>query len=50
MNGLLTARIGLSAMAVCRPMPFAAEPAPTLRRVVPCLFRSEKAAGGQATR
>ena len=42
LNGLLTARIGLSAVAVCRPMPFAAEPAPTLRRVVPFLFRSEK--------
>lgn len=40
LNGLLTARIGLSAMAVCRPMPFAAEPAPNLRRVVPFLFRS----------
>ncbi len=40
LNGLLTARVGLSAMAVCRPMPFAAEPAPTLRKVVPFLFRS----------
>ncbi len=42
LNGLLTARIGLSAMAVCRPMPFAAEPTPNLRKVVPVLFRSEK--------
>ncbi len=42
LNGLLTARIGLSAMAVCRPMPFAAEPAPTLRKVVPFLFRAGK--------
>ena len=25
LNGLLTARIGLSAMAVCRPMPYQAE-------------------------
>ena len=48
LNGLLTARIGLSAMAVCRPMPFAAEPAPTLRRVVPFLFRSDRAAKGSA--
>jgi putative membrane protein len=42
LNGLLTARIGVSAMAVCRPMPFAAEPTPNLRKVVPFLFRSEK--------
>ncbi len=40
LNGLLTARIGLSAVAVCRPMPFAAEPVPTLRKVVPFLFRT----------
>jgi putative membrane protein len=42
LNGLLTARIGVSAMAVCRPMPFSAEKAPNLRKVVPFLFRSEK--------
>ncbi len=42
LNGLLTARIGVSAMAVCRPMPFAAEPVPNLRTVAPFLFRSEK--------
>ncbi len=47
LNGLLTARIGLSAMAVCRPMPFAAAPTPTLRRTVPFLFRSEKDADGR---
>ena len=40
LNGLLTARIGLSAIAVCRPMPFTAESMPTLRKVVPFLFRS----------
>ncbi len=40
LNGLLTARIGVSAMAVCRPMPFAAQSAPNLRKVVPFLFRS----------
>lgn len=40
LNGLLTARIGLSAMAVCRPMPFQTEKPPTLQRVVPFLFRS----------
>ena len=44
LNGLLTARIGISAMAVCRPMPFAAERPPNVRKVVPFLFRSEKAA------
>lgn len=42
LNGLLTARIGVSAMSVCRPMPFAAEKTPNLRKVVPFLFRSEK--------
>ena len=40
LNGLLTARIGVSAMAVCRPMPFAARPTPNLRKVVPFLFKS----------
>ncbi|MDB5595674.1 MAG: hypothetical protein JWM36_2635 [Hyphomicrobiales bacterium] len=38
LNGLLTARVGLSAMAVCRPMPFAAEPAPGVKDVAPFLF------------
>ncbi|MDO9441502.1 MAG: TIGR01620 family protein [Beijerinckiaceae bacterium] len=41
LNGLLTARVGLSAMAVCRPMPFAAEPQPGVKDVAPFLFRSE---------
>jgi putative membrane protein len=45
LNGLLTARIGVSAMAVCRPMPFTAEKTPNLRKVVPFLFRSEKDTG-----
>lgn len=40
LNGMLTARVGLSAMAVCRPMPFAAEPAPGVSEVAPFLFRS----------
>jgi putative membrane protein len=39
LNGLLTARIGLSAMAVCRPMPFIAEKAPSISDVAPFLFR-----------
>jgi len=42
LNGLLTARVGLSAMAVCRPMPFAAERAPGVRDVAPFLFSEKK--------
>ncbi len=38
LNGLLTARVGLSAMAVCRPMPFAAEKQPGVADVAPFLF------------
>lgn len=38
LNGLLTARVGLSAMAVCRPMPFAAEKPPGVTDVAPFLF------------
>ena len=38
LNGTLTARIGLSAVSVCRPMPFAALKAPTLADVAPFLF------------
>ncbi len=37
-NGILTARIGLAAIAVCRPLPFAARKAPTLREVAGGLF------------
>jgi putative membrane protein len=33
LNGLLTARVGISAIAVCRPLPFEALPAPTVRDV-----------------
>ncbi|ARN82246.1 YcjF family protein [Methylocystis bryophila] len=45
LNGLLTARVGLSAMAVCRPTPFCAEKAPGVKDVAPFLFgdKSEKA-------
>jgi len=38
LNGLLTARVGLSAMAVCRPMPFNAEKQPGVTEVAPFLF------------
>jgi putative membrane protein len=41
LNGMLTTRVGLSAMAVCRPMPFAAEKAPGVRDVAPFLFKGE---------
>lgn len=38
LNGLLTARIGLSAMAVCRPAPFITEKSPGVGDVAPFLF------------
>mgnify|MGYP001806652517 CR=1 FL=1 len=41
LNGLLTARVGLSAIAVCRPLPFSAEPPPTLTDVAAILFSRE---------
>jgi putative membrane protein len=42
LNGMLTTRVGLSAMAVCRPLPFATGKAPKVADVAPFLFRSEK--------
>jgi putative membrane protein len=41
LNGLLTARVGLSAMAVCRPLPYAAARAPGIGDVAPFLFKKE---------
>ena len=38
LNGLLTARVGLSALAVCRPAPFAVDKAPGVSDVAPFLF------------
>ncbi len=38
LNGILTTRVGLSAMAVCRPMPFAALKQPGAKEVAPFLF------------
>jgi putative membrane protein len=38
LNGLLTARVGLSALAVCRPAPFAAARPPGVSDVAPFLF------------
>ena len=45
LNALLTTRVGLSAMAVCRPMPFAALKQPGVKDVAPFLFGS-----GETTR
>ena len=38
LNGMLTTRVGLSALAVCRPMPFAVDKAPGVSEVAPFLF------------
>ena len=38
LNGLLTARVGLSTLAVCRPAPFAVDKAPGVSDVAPLLF------------
>jgi putative membrane protein len=40
LNGLLTARLGLAALEVTRPLPFVALPQPALNDVVGTLFRS----------
>ena len=42
LNGMLTARVGISAMAVCRPMPFAISKPPGLTEVAPFLFSKGK--------
>jgi putative membrane protein len=42
LNGLLTARIGLAAMAVCRPMPFLALKPPGIADVAPFLMGGDK--------
>lgn len=42
LNGLLTARVGLSAMAVCRPTPFVSEKQPGVSDVAPFLFGGDK--------
>ncbi|MCJ2082175.1 YcjF family protein [Methylobacterium sp. J-090] len=40
LNGLMTARFGLAALAVCRPLPFVRAEAPRLSDVAGSLFRS----------
>lgn len=42
LNGLLTARVGLSALAVCRPAPFHAVKPPGINEVAPFLFGGAK--------
>lgn len=47
-NGLLTARVGLAAIAVCRPLPFVELPQPTVRDVAGSLFERQPTAKGRA--
>ncbi len=42
LNGMLTARVGLSALAVCRPAPFAVDQPPRVSDVAPFLFSGGK--------
>jgi putative membrane protein len=42
LNGLLTARVGLSALAVCRPAPFGVAKPPGVADVAPFLFSGNK--------
>ncbi|MDF2998948.1 MAG: hypothetical protein K0R27_4585 [Xanthobacteraceae bacterium] len=46
-NGLLTARLGLAAIEVTRPLPFAALPAPALRDVASGLISSKETKGAE---
>jgi putative membrane protein len=45
LNGLLTARVGLSALAVCRPAPFGIQKPPGVSDVAPFLFGAGKKSG-----
>ena len=45
LNGLLTARLGLAAMDVARPLPFAALPKPALSDIAGDLLRRREAMG-----
>ena len=42
LNGMLTARVGLSALAVCRPAPFAVTKPPGVSDVAPFLFSGKR--------
>ena len=47
-NGLMTARVGLAAIDVCRPLPFVALPPPNLSDLASNLFKSAPAKDGDA--
>jgi putative membrane protein len=49
LNGLLTARVGLSALAVCRPAPFAVTKPPGVAEVAPFLFGAGKDGDARAS-
>jgi putative membrane protein len=42
LNGLLTARVGISALSVCRPAPFNVVKPPGVSEVAPFLFGGSK--------
>ena len=42
LNGLMTTRVGLAAIAACRPAPFLTRNAPNVQNVAPFLFRGAK--------
>ena len=44
LNGLLTARLGLAAMDVTRPLPFSALPRPSLNDLAGSFFEGKRAA------
>ncbi len=50
LNGLLTTRVGLSAMAVCRPMPFGVARQPGVKDVAPFLFGASQGADADRPR
>ncbi len=50
LNGLSTARVGLSALAVCRPAPFAVAKPPGVSDVAPFLFSGGKGGEGRSAR
>jgi putative membrane protein len=47
LNGLMTTRVGLAAIAACRPSPFLSRPAPNVSEVAPFLFRGPKEPDGK---
>jgi putative membrane protein len=49
LNGLLTARLGLAAIEVARPLPFAALPAPKLADIAGDLLRRRSEGTGEKT-